>query len=133
MIIIHYYYYPCVYCLQFRFYCHFASDNRSSRYDLFSDILYFVISFTCEYRYTIMSTRFSKRNSDGTSKHSGTKGTVGPSVAKLIWKFESMSSTTALRPFCGGPSVSKLVEKFELLSSMANSSETIGVKAGRKI
>jgi len=46
---------------------------------------------------------------------------AGPSVAKLIRKFESMSTTAAARPFLGGPSVSKLVEKYELLSTVPRS------------
>jgi len=72
-----------------------------------NNLLRFLSSFKREYRYTIMSTSFNKRNSNGAS----------PSVAKLIWKFESMSGTTASRPFRSGPSVSKLIEKYELLSS----------------
>jgi len=44
---------------------------------------------------------------------------AGPSVAKLIRKFESMSTTAVARPFRRGPSVSKLVEKYELLSRAA--------------
>jgi len=44
---------------------------------------------------------------------------AGPSVEKLIRKFESMSKTTPVRPFRRGPSVSKLVEKYELLSRAA--------------
>ncbi|KAL4084559.1 hypothetical protein QTP88_027504 [Uroleucon formosanum] len=41
---------------------------------------------------------------------------AGPSVAKLIQKFESMSTTADARPLRGCLLVSKLVEKYELLS-----------------
>jgi len=47
------------------------------------------------------------------------KPQAGPSVAKLIRKFESMSTTTAARFFRSGPSVSKLIKKYEDLSCTA--------------
>jgi len=51
--------------------------------------------------------------------HVRNSGAASPSVAKLIRKFESMSTTAAARNLRGRPSVSKLVENYELLSCAA--------------
>lgn len=79
-----------------------------------------------------MSNSFHARNIGAASN-----AAAGPSVTKLIQKFESMSTTADARRFRGGPSVSKLVEKYELLSCAAvsrplRSKSTTGGGDGRK-